>query len=201
MAKVQFESIFLKHAKIAFDAAKVLQTLAPDMDRNHDFIERIKLLESDADRCAAEAYELMDNSFIPRYDKPDIAQIVEHLDDFVDGVFDVAVLFRDYQIASIEREAAGLMTILPELASIAIRALEKMPNLSLKEALAARDQIKSLERAADSLRSNGRARARREFSALDFTVWNEIYRKLEHTADHCLYLMNAIVSIVRKEAH
>lgn len=201
MAKKQFEEIFLRHAKIGFDAATVLHSLAPLMELNTGFIERLTLLEKDADRCAAEAFELMDNSFIPRYDKPDIAHLISGMDDFVDGVYKVAILFKDYDIKSIEKEAAGIMVILPQLATIVIRSMEQMPKLSLKDSLSALEQIKTLERQADRLRSEGRSRARKEFAALDFTIWNEIYRKLEHTADNYLYVMRIIVSMVRKESH
>ena len=201
IAKKEFEPLFVRHMQIGYQAATTLQTLSSHMESSALHTTEIIRLEHDADQCAAETHELMDKRFIPRYDKPDIAELVACLDDIADGVHDVAILFRDYDIKTVQQEAVALIALIPKMSAILIKTLERMPKLKLADAIFALEEIKKLERTADTIRSDGRARARKEFSALDFIIWNEIYHKLEQTTDHCFHAMNTIVSIVRKETH
>lgn len=165
--------------------------------------------EHEADRIVGEIHELLDNSFIMRFDIPDAMRLTDDLDDVVDGMRKVVLHVDAYRVylSKLRPEAHELM----ELAGEMLVHVDKLvgmlaePRLSLSRVRADADVIDQMESKADKLVSTYERKLVEEFSApganvLAFIAWHQLFHLLEQITDDANHCARQILSLARKEA-
>src|SRR5438445_222783 len=97
-----FFDLFEGLADYGIEAARHLRQLAADFPKIDNDILRIRQAEHAADELAHHALERLDRTFITPFDREDIHQLVNDLDDIVDNVDALAKRFGLYHITSME---------------------------------------------------------------------------------------------------
>ena len=199
----QYAALLKRLADIAQDCA------AHFLETNGQDAKGIIAFEHQADRIVDEIHELLDNSFIMRFDIPDAMRLTDVLDDVIDGMRKVVLHIEAYKpyLSELRPEAHELM----ELAADMLVHVDKLvmmlaePRLSLSRVRAEADIIDELESKADHLVSGYERKLVDEFAGpgkdvLGFIAWHQLFHLLEQITDDGNHCASQILSLARKEA-
>ena len=166
-------------------------------------------LEREGDVTQEQVHEIIDRAFILRFDKSDIGNLSNRLDNILDGMRQVAKQVDIYRphMKKIRQEADDLIKIIEEMTSTVrnLVATLKERHLLMTKVKECTQRLKKLEAEADDILHAVEADLVKEYdhkrnNALEFMAHDKIFRLLEHVtdvADHCGTL---VLSIARKEA-
>lgn len=165
--------------------------------------------EHKADALVDAIHELLDNSFIMRFDIPDSMKLTDDLDNVIDGMRKVAIHLDVYRLhlGELRPEALQLMRIGDGMASM-LHALVRMlgePKLKLAKVRELATAVDDAEAEADRLVSNVERMLVEEYSrpganAIGFIAWHQLFHLLEEMTDDANHVARHILSLARKEA-
>jgi uncharacterized protein Yka (UPF0111/DUF47 family) len=169
----------------------------------------IVAFERRADKIVDQIHELLDNSFIMRFDIADAMRLTDEVDDVIDGMRGAAAHIDIYKIfLSDLRPEARELIVAGERALLALRnmiAMLKDPKLSLARARELARAINEAEATADTIIARAERGLVQEFSAppanvLQFIALERLYAMLEEMTDDAKRCGKMVVSLARKEA-
>ncbi|NOT71139.1 MAG: DUF47 family protein [Hyphomicrobium sp.] len=176
---------------------------------NGQDVPGIVAYERQADKIVDEIHELLDNSFIMRFDIPDAMKLTDEVDDVIDGMRQAASHIDIYKpfLTTLRPEAMELI-VAGERAIMALRDLVRMlgePRLSLQRVRDLARAINDAESDADKIMSRAERGLVQEFSAsnanrLEFIALDKLYQMLEEMTDDAKRCGKLVVSLARKEA-
>ncbi len=179
-----------------------LESLGRDLTGIVDF-------EHKADTLVDAIHELLDNSFIMRFDIPDSMKLTDDLDNVIDGMRKVAIHLDVYKIHLLELrpEALELMRISDHMASM-LRDLVLMlgePRLKLSRVRELSTAVDNAEAEADKIVSAVERQLVEEYSQpganpIGFIAWHQLFHLLEEMTDDANHVAKHILSLARKEA-
>lgn len=172
-------------------------------------VDGVIAFEHEADAIVAKIYELLDNSFIMRFDIPDGMRLTDDLDDVIDGMRKVALHIDAYKIylGTMRAEAIELMKLSGDMLIKVDRLVEMLaePRLVLAQVRVIAQEIDAMESKADKLTADYERKLVVEFSApganvLEFIAWHQLFHLLEQITDDANHCASQILSLARKEA-
>jgi uncharacterized protein Yka (UPF0111/DUF47 family) len=172
-------------------------------------VEGIVAFEHRADHIVSEIHELLDNSFIMRFDIPDAMRLADDLDDVIDGMRKVALHIDAYGIflKEMRPEVQELMKLAGEMLVLVDQLVSMLaePRLSLARVRAIADRVDEMEAAADKLTAENERKLVVEYAAqgartLAFIAWHQLFHLLEQMTDDANHCARQILSLARKEA-
>ncbi len=174
----------------------------------HD-LPGIVAFERKGDDIVSEIHELLDNSFILRFDIPDAMRLTDDLDNVIDGMRQVAIHIDIYKriIADLPSDAVRLVEVGQEM-MVLVRDLVRMlaePRLSLPKVREVAKAVDAKESEADGLVAAAERSLVASYSApnknrLEFIAWAKLYQLLEEITDDANHCARQILSLARKEA-
>jgi uncharacterized protein Yka (UPF0111/DUF47 family) len=176
---------------------------------NAQDVEGVIAFEHRADRLVGEVHELLDNSFIMRFDIPDAMRLTDDLDDVIDGMRKVVLHVDAYKpfLSQMRPEAHELMQVAGRMLVEVDRlvAMLSEPKLSLNRVRVIANQIDEMEAVADRLTADFERKLVVEYSApgknvLEFIAWHQLFHLLEQVTDDANACAGQILSLARKEA-
>lgn len=165
--------------------------------------------EHKADAIVDAIHELLDNSFIMRFDIPDSMKLTDDLDNVIDGMRKVAIHLDVYKLhlTDLRPEALELMRIGDRMASQlhALVAMLGEPRLKLAKVRELASSVDDAEAEADRLVSRVERTLVEEYSqpganAIGFIAWHQLFHLLEEMTDDANHVARHILSLARKEA-
>jgi uncharacterized protein Yka (UPF0111/DUF47 family) len=172
-------------------------------------VEGTIAFEHQADKIVDEIHELLDNSFILRFDIPDVMRLTDELDDVIDGVRKVVLHVDAYKIylSKLTPEAHELMALSAEMLKHVDKLVTMLsePRLSLQKVREETDIIDRLEGHADRLVAGHERKLVEQYAGpgkdvLGFTAWHQLFHLLEQITDDANHCAHQILSLARKEA-
>ncbi len=165
--------------------------------------------EHKADAFVDEIHELLDNSFIMRFDISDSMKLTDDLDNVIDGMRKVAIHLDVYKLhlGTLRSEAVELMKIGDRMAA-QLHALVIMlsePRLKVADVRAIARSVDEAEAEADRLVASVERHLVEEYSqpganAIGFIAWHQLFHLLEEMTDDANHVARHILSLARKEA-
>lgn len=165
--------------------------------------------EHRADALVEEIHELLDNSFIMRFDIADSMKLTDELDNVIDGMRKVAIHLDVYSLhlTALRPEAVELIKIGDGM----VRQLDDLvamlgqPRLSLARVRELARVIDDAESKADGIVSEVERKLVVEFSqpetrTIGFIAWHQMFHLLEEMTDDARRCAKLILSLARKEA-
>lgn len=199
--KRSFDQIFQEHIQISLQCAGEFHAMLTDFSSAPQHTEKIIALEKEADRLVGETFQLLDNTFISRYDKPDVERFISHLDDVIDYMKKVIVSMQDYRIQSPRNEALEFAEIIYDMVKSLHEAIGKVTTLTMNSMEPYVIHIKELEEKADNLQHTAIQNLFDEEPDPKMVIkWMDIIEKMELVTDHAEDVINVLSSIVRKES-
>ncbi len=179
---IRFFELFIADGENLQTAATRLREMIESFDRLDERVAEIQRLEKRGDEIDREISQKLEDAFITPFDREDIHELTNRLDDVVDGIQATAETFVIYDITQPTDEARGLARILAAQSDSLVSALRKLDGL--KDLDADLTRVHDLEHEADTLSRAAVARLFRDGTeALEVIKWRDIYRELENAID------------------
>ena len=165
--------------------------------------------ERKADKFVDAIHELLDNSFILRFDIPDAMRLTDEIDNVIDRMRHAASHIDTYKaiLGTLRPEAKELIaegerTMMALRDLVALIGEPKMPLARVRELQKA---INESESAADLIINRAERQLVAEYvspatSHLEFIAWDKLYQLLEEMTDDAKRCGKLILSLARKEA-
>ena len=185
---VKFIPLLRETAEIADKAAELLQELFSSTDREHiiELSRLIKLEESKGDQSTVQVFQLLNETFITPFDREDITELTDALDDVIDAINRVAhkvILFSPETLPPATLE----MTEVIKKGTTEIKfAVHELTNLrkSNKQIKAHTKEIKHLEEEADRIYEKGTSGLfKSDMRTVELIKLKEIIQELEKAAN------------------
>lgn len=197
----RFFDMFERHSRVLVSGAEALRALLAEGGDIAHWSAQVKFHENEADRITAEVLLAVRRSFITPFDRVDIKDLIERMDDAIDQMHQTAKAISLFEVTTFEppmREMAAIAVEAAELTVAALPLLRKVgTNAGALNQFAV--QISALESRADALHDQGLKAlflAHRHADPMAFTVGAEIYSHLERIADRFEDVANEISGIV-----
>ena len=193
-----FFDLFHQASENVVEAGQCLKDLMNNFEDSETKIKRIKELEHKGDGLTHDLFHKLNRTFITPLDREDIHALASALDDILDEIEAVAILFRVFKIEHPTPTACKLAEILHEAAKEAGKGigllLEK--NWDIKDCAI---RVNSLENEADELSREAISTLFEEESDPKMVMkWKEIYENFEMGTDCCEDVVNVLERIALK---
>jgi uncharacterized protein Yka (UPF0111/DUF47 family) len=193
----EFFELFARHAALAVDGARALQTLLADLPGAEAHSGRIRDIEHQADAVCQETMELLHRSFITPLERGDVHELSSRLDDIVDHIEATGQRLWLYEIGSATPEVlemSGLLVRATEAVHRAVTALAQRRDPGRIRDLCS--EVKAAEKANDRLLRGATARLfKEEQDAKALIKWQKIYEDLEDAIDRCEDVANVVEGV------
>jgi predicted phosphate transport protein (TIGR00153 family) len=198
----KYFDLFNAHAELIVQGGKALSNmiaaLVDDPEQAPVFAEEIDILERKADAITHDTLAQLHTAFITPFDRDEIHQLINSMDDILDVMQDVAESISLYDITRVPADAKA-MAIVTENCCICVQSVIKLLH-SMDNAPAILKychEIDELESEADrSLRSAMSKIFREEPDVREVVKLKEIYELLESVTDRCKDVAGTVEAIV-----
>lgn len=196
----RFFELFERHSKAVVGGAEALQKLLAGNDVEH-WAGEIVRLENDADAIIAEVLLAVRRSFITPFDRSDIQDLIQSMDDAIDMMHKTVKTVRLFEMKKFDplmQEMGSVIVDAARLVDEAIPLLAKVgQNVPRLTAIA--EEVKRLEDRSDDLHEQGLKDLFHRHAggdAMAFIVGKEVYSQLEKVVDRFEDVANEISGIV-----
>ncbi|MDK9698433.1 MAG: DUF47 domain-containing protein [Siculibacillus sp.] len=196
-----FFDMFERHSEVLVAGAEALHRLlsgAPDVAAAS---AEVKRHEKAADAITAEVLLAVRRSFITPFDRVDIKDLIESMDDAIDQMHQTAKAITLFEVTSFDEAMREMAAIGVEAAKLTVEAMPLLRKIGVN-VHAINDyvvKITELESRADKVHDQGLKAlflAHRHSDPMAFTVGAEIYGHLERVTDRFEDVANEISGIV-----
>ncbi|MBL8594668.1 MAG: DUF47 domain-containing protein, partial [Devosia sp.] len=163
--------------------------------------QRITDLEHAADDITRDVMQAVRKSFITPFDRSDITDLIQSMDDAVDKMRRVVKTAQLYEVTAFEPGMGAMAGIAVKASRLMAEAIELLPRLNANQAriAAIADEIGKLESDADDLHDDGLRVLYRQHGAADpmrFFIGRALFVDLEGVVDSLDDVAHEITSIM-----
>jgi hypothetical protein len=197
----RFFRLYDRHARLLVDGAEALCELLQGGPGAAEAARKVMTLETQADVVAREVLLLVRRTFITPFDRGDIKDLINALDDTIDQMQKTAKAVLLFEVETLEPEMAQMGARILEAAKLTVDAVALLGSLRDNAARlnAITEEIIRLEDDADTLNDTGIKnlfQKHRDGNAMNYIVGVEIYDHLEKVMDRFEDVANRISGIV-----
>ena len=196
----RFFDLFAQHSRTIVGAAEALNELLKGNDTERH-CERIVTLEDEADNITREVMLAVRRSFITPFDRVDIKDLIQSMDDAIDMMHKTVKtirLFEQKEFDPIMQEMGDAIVEAAGLVAEAIPLLERI-NANATRLSAIAEEVTRVEERSDELHDRGLKTLvlrHRESNPMAYIIGSEIYGELEKVVDRFEDVANEISGIV-----
>jgi len=194
----RFFDLFSESARNVQACAERLLDLVAD-PTSQQLFERVVECERRGDQLTTDILHRLDTTFVTPFDREDIHQLAEEMDDVVDDIHQVAALLQVVQVKESLPELLEQAQVLTRMAVETVQLIDRLESMK---------DTKGLLESIDRLESEGDAVHRRvlgrlfsgEFEAIDVIKWKDITAAMEDALNKLEDVSDVVESIVFKHA-
>ena len=197
----KFFDLFNAHSKVLVGGAEALERLLAGGEGVEAECRRIVELENEADAITAEVLAAVRRSFITPFDRGDIKDLIQSMDDPIDRMHKTVktvMLFEQTGFDPLMREMGGIIVQAAKLTAQSIPLLVKVSaNAPRLTALA--EEVMRIEGRSDELHDLGLKELFKTHGRSDpmaYMIGRELYSELEKVMDRFEDVANEISGIV-----
>lgn len=197
----RFFDLFDAHALTVVEAAEALEKVLAGGPALEQHCSRIVELEDKADRITADVLLAVRKSFITPFDRGDIKDLIQSLDDAIDMMHKVVKTIRLFEQKSFDpgmQEMGVIVVKAARLVAEAVPLLHKIgTNATRLNSIA--EEVMRIEGRADELHEKGLKDLFQRHGASDpmaYMIGSELYGELEKVVDRFEDVANEISGIV-----
>lgn len=198
----KYFDLFNSHAALIVEGGKALSgligALVDEPERAIKYAEKIDELERQADEITHSTLAQLHTSFITPFDRDEIHQLINSMDDILDNIQDVAESMALYDIQRAPPEARALAEVTEQCCG-RVQSLVKLLNSmdNAPEILRYCHEINQLESDADRMLREAMSKLfREEPDVRQVLKLKEIYEILESVSDRCKDVAGTVEAIV-----
>jgi len=197
----RFFRLYDQHARLLVEGAGALCELLQSGQGASEAARRVMALEIQADAVARDVLLLVRRTFITPFDRGDIKDLINTLDDTIDQMQKTAKAVLLFEVETLEPEMTEMGARILQAAKLTLDAVGLLGGLRDNAARlnAITEEIIRLEDDADTLNDNGIKnlfQKHRDGNAMNYIIGVEIYDHLEKVMDRFEDVANRISGIV-----
>ncbi|MBV9046611.1 MAG: DUF47 domain-containing protein [Alphaproteobacteria bacterium] len=201
----RFFDLFNRHAETLVSGADALRDLLKGGPGVKDACRRVMDFEHQADGIARDVLLLTRRSFITPFDRSDIKDLINALDDTIDQMQKTAKAVMLFEVDTLEPEMAAMGEHIVTAARLTTEAVKLLGNIRERAPRLNQiaEEIIRLEDEADTLNDKGIKALflrHREGNAMGYIIGVEIFDHLEKVMDRFEDVANRISGIVIEHA-
>jgi predicted phosphate transport protein (TIGR00153 family) len=194
----KFFDLFNAHSAVLVAGAEALQQLLEGGEEVERHGQRIVKLENEADEVTRSVLLAVRRSFITPFDRGDIKDLIQSMDDAIDMMQKTVMLFERRHFEPQMREMGSLIV---EAAKLTAEAIPLLQNIALNSARlsALAEEVMKVEERADELHDQGLKALIQAHGASDpmaYIIGSEIYSELERVVDRFEDVANEISGVM-----
>ncbi|MHA7969781.1 DUF47 domain-containing protein [Rhizobium sp. CAU 1783] len=196
-----FFLLFERHTATVVGAANAMKSLLAGEGDLEAHCQRIIALEDEADDITRDVLQAVRRSFITPFDRGDIKDLIQSLDDAIDMMHKTVKTIRLYEQTSFEpgmREIGVMIAECARLISEAIPLLNKI-GANAHRLTEIAEEVMRVEGRSDEFYEKGLKDLYKRYGATDpmaYIIGSEIYGELEKVVDRFEDVANEISGIV-----
>lgn len=200
-----FTRLFGEAGRNAARTADALVDLVQHFTDVEAKVRRIRDLEHEGDRLSLDLTNALTSTFLTPFDREDIIELNNHLDDFVDCMEDAARRMWLYRVENPTRQALELARVSARQAALLAEALPLLEDKKRADDLTRLTrEVRELEDEGDRLLDEVQVGLYEGAVSVPDLVrairWNEIYVLLEEATDQAQRVAKTIEGILLKNA-
>jgi len=197
----RFFDLFAQHSRTVVGAAEALKSAlagGPDMAAHCD---RIVALENEADEITREVLLAVRRSFITPFDRGDIKDLIQSMDDAIDMMHKTVKTIRLYEQTSFQPGMQEMGEAIVKAAHLVAEAVPLLDKIGVHAGRlgALAEEVTRVEGRSDELHDQGLKNLFRDFGKSDpmaYIIGSEIYGQLEKVVDRFEDVADEISGIV-----
>ena len=197
----RFFALFNNHAATLVEGAEALQELLKGGPGVEAAAQKVMAFENQADAIAREVLLLARRTFITPFDRSDIKDLINTLDDTIDQMQKTAKAVLLFEVWTLEPQMAWMGDHIVKAAKLTVEAVSLLGALrdNATRLNTITEEMVKLEDDADTLNDSGIKslfQQHRDGNAMDYIIGVEIYDHLEKVMDRFEDVANRISGIV-----
>jgi predicted phosphate transport protein (TIGR00153 family) len=199
----EFFDLLERQSSAAQRAARELEKLAGDISQARFISEKLKEIESEADKLTHELINRADQKFLTPFDKEDLHKLSQILDDLTDNIEATGARIVIYRIDSLRPDFAKQVKLLVQAVDMSHTAVADLKHIKNHEVIMKTlIGIHSVEGESDQVYRQALDGLFGEPNVDAMTVirWKDIYDRLEMTIDACEDIADMIETMAVKYA-
>lgn len=199
--EMKFFDLFDQQVGNLVEGATLFKTIISKPEINRDSVDKMHALEHRGDEINHNIINMLNESFITPFDREDILDLANNMDNVIDGMYMITNRFHLYRISEPSEESKKLALIIEN----SVKALQKAvtslrSNRNMKETLRQCVEINRLENMADEIRDEAISRILNDETANPLLVikQKELFEAAESVTDMCEHVANVVESILVK---
>lgn len=199
--EVKFFDLFDAQAGIVMECASLFKKIICTPEITRDKVSKMHSLEHEADEACHRIINTLNESFITPFDREDILDLTNNMDNIVDGIYLITNRFYLFKINQPSKESQHLAEIIEKSAIEVAQAVMSLRNKKkVKETAKHCVEINRLENLADDIRDEAISRILNDdkINPLMAIKQKELFEESEEVTDMCEYVANTISSILVK---
>jgi uncharacterized protein len=198
----RFFELFSRHAAIVLEGAGALQGLLKGGPQIAIAAHRVMVLENEADAVAREVLLLVRRTFITPFDRGDIKDLINTLDDTIDQMQKTAKAVMLFEVTVLAPQMEWMGNHIVKAAKLTVEAVSLLNALreNATRLNAITEEMVRLEDDADTMHDTGIKalfeQHRGDGDAMNYIIGVEIYDHLEKVMDRFEDVANRISGIV-----
>jgi predicted phosphate transport protein (TIGR00153 family) len=197
----RFFELYKRHVRTLADGAEALRTLLDGGPGIAEAARKVIALEAQADTIARDVLLLVRRTFITPFDRGDIKDLINTLDDTIDQMQKTAKAVLLFEVEALEPEMAQLGDRILQAAKLTVEAVDLLGSLreNASRLNGITEEIIRLEDDSDTLNDKGIKalfQKYRDGNAMHYIIGVEIYDHLEKVMDRFEDVANRISGIV-----
>lgn len=196
----RFFDLFERHSRAVVEAAEALQRLlaGQEVDRNGDTIVR---LEKEADLITAEVMLAVRRSFITPFDRSDIQDLIQSMDDAIDMMHKTVKTVRRFEQSAFDPLMQEMGVAIVEAAHLVAEAVPLLNKVgqNVHRLTTIAEEVVRVEERSDELHERGLRdlyHRHAKGDAMAYFVGSELYSQLEKVVDRFEDVASEISGIV-----
>ncbi len=202
--KYNYFDEFINLTDYIVKSADILKNMIDDynLEKLDKSIEEIHKLEHASDRVVHKMREYLIKDFLPPIDREDIATIVNKLDDIEDGIDEIAINIRIFNVKKIREDSLEIVDIVVKSAKAVKGVFEVLSNLKDIETIKSKViVVNKLEEQGDRVYEKITSNLyKEEKDPISLIKWTNLYNCFENTIDSCEQISDCIQDVIMKNS-
>lgn len=199
--EVKFFDLFDAQAAIVMECASLFKKIICTPEITRDMVSKMHSLEHDGDESCHNIINTLNESFITPFDREDILDLTNQMDNIIDGIYLITNRFYIFKIFTPSQESKHLAEIIEKSALEVSQAVMSLRSKKkIKETLKHCVEINRLENLADDIRDEALSRILNDekINPLMAIKQKELFEESEGVTDMCEHVASTISSILVK---
>ena len=198
----KFFDLFEESARNSVKAAHKLQEMVDTWENVAEKVKEIGEMEHEGDTIIHQIMEQLHRTFVTPFDREDIAQLANSLDDITDFIQAAADAMYIYKVNRPGQSARDLSHIIVQAATEVEQSLPQLRHRAkLKQILDRCVEINRLENCADEVFRSAMAELFTNTTDItEIIKWREIFEYMESATDRCEDVADVLEGVALKHA-